>query len=158
MKYPSALIGIVWLLLVPPANGQNMPHQHDLRELPVEVKVPTIQLALYRDEKSGFNLHIHVEHYELEPPEFSDSQAPRVVQGHAHLFINGKKFSRIYSPYLHIPADALLQGINGLTVTLNDHQHSVWTKDNKQILATVFIDTRQDKPQIHYFSSSQSQP
>jgi len=158
MKYRLAIACMVVGLLMPEANAQNMPHQHDLRELPGDVEAPTIQLALYRDEKSGFNLHIQVEHYELEPPELAGSKAPAVVQGHAHLFINGKKFSRVYSPYLHIPADALLEGINGMTVTLNDHRHSVWTKDKKQILATVFLDTRQSNPQIHYFSSSQSKP
>lgn len=139
-------------------NAQTMPHLHDLRELPDSVVVPAIQLALYKDDKSGFNLHIQIEHYELEPPEQSELQASGIVQGHAHLFINGKKFSRVYAPYLHIPAEALLQGMNGLTVTLNDHSHSVWTKDGRQLLATVFVDTRPENPQIHYFSSTQSKP
>lgn len=141
-------------LAVTVANAQDMPHMHELREIPADVTTPKVELALYKDEKSGFNLHIQVENYELEPPELATSKAPAVIQGHAHVFINGKKFSRVYAPYLHIPADALQQGINGITVTLNDHDHRVWTRDNKQVLATVFLDTRQSKPQIHYFSSS----
>ena len=163
MRHFTAYVGLLFssLFLSAPTFSQNdMPadhnmaqHAHSKRELPKDRLTPALDIRLYPDAKAGFNLHLVTNHYEMEPPEFSKKTKAGHTQGHGHLFINGEKRERLYGHYFYLAPSELKEGINQITVTLNDHDHNLWAKDGKQILATIFLDTRKKEPIQHYMST-----
>ncbi len=129
-------------------------HAHKDEEMPVKLPTPQLSLSLQKDAMDGFNLILKTAHYQFIPPGISTiERGDQSLHGHAHLYINGKKISRIYSPYVHIPEKYLDKKINQLTLTLNSDRHGVWTKDKKQILATLFINPNQEPAVLHQFAT-----
>lgn len=58
-------------------------------------------------------------------------------EGHAHLFIDGKKIGRVYSNWYHI--NPLRQGSHTIRVTLNANDHSELALIDKPLDATLTI-------------------
>ena len=147
-------------------NMEGMVHDHKPISIPEGAETPKINIAIFQDKKDGFNLHISVANFELEPPEFESTfiTSPAqssiamnekfVVDGHAHLYVNGKKISRVYGNYLHLPSGLFNPGINMIMVSLNAHSHDVWTLNNNQIMATLIINPKLKKLVLQGFSSS----
>lgn len=133
----------------------NAPHLST--QIPEGLPLPQLELDLITDKMSGFNLHIEYNLFRISSPDLYDQEKDAeemTVAGHAHLFINGEKVQRVYGRYLHLDAKYFIRGINQITVTLNDHDHSVWSKNNKPVFATFFVNTER-KPMIqHYMSTS----
>lgn len=114
---------------------------------------------------SGYNLEIITARYDLGPPPktfttMEDLMAAHrneetcFLQGHAHLYINGEKVTRIYGRQLHLPAELFTDGMNQMNITLNNHAHMYWTKDNKEIIASAFVNTSlEDDFLLHRFDS-----
>ncbi|WP_299008494.1 hypothetical protein [uncultured Shewanella sp.] len=127
-------------------------HSHANKMIPEGAVEPKLDLQLLKDVKSGYNLHIIYDGFELEPPEFLDSPKDK-VEGHAHLFINGKKVQRIYGAYLHLDSSLFQVGVNSISVTLNSHDHDTWSIDGQPIVATYFINTQKTPFIQHYFSA-----
>ncbi|WP_299496197.1 hypothetical protein [uncultured Shewanella sp.] len=127
-------------------------HSHLNRNVPKNAVTPKLDLQLFVDSKSGYNLHILYEDFELESPEFLDLPK-RKVEGHAHLFINGKKVQRVYGAYLHLEPNLFEPGVNSISVTLNSHDHDTWSIDDKPIVATYFINNQVSPLIQHYFSA-----
>lgn len=130
----------------------NNKHSHSNKMIPEGVEEPKLDLELLKDAKSGYNLHIMYDGFELESPEFLDSPKGK-VEGHAHLFINGKKVRRIYGAYLHLDSSLFQIGVNSISVTLNSHEHDTWSIDGQPIVATYFINTQKTPFIQHYFSA-----
>jgi len=147
-------------------NMEGMVHDHKPIPLPEGAKTPQINIAIFKDEKDGFNLHIALANFELEPPEFESaliSPPPQltgtqkvnfIVDGHAHLYVNGKKISRVYGQYVHLPSTLFNPGINMIMVSLNAHSHDVWTLNENQIMSTLIINPKLEKLVLQGFSSS----
>ena len=139
------------------ANPQTSKTQHVHKEVEISnhTPVPQLKVQLYKDERDGFNLHINLINYEIEAPESAATDKTQtILEGHAHLFINGVKIRRLYSRYAHLNADLFNNGINMVTVTLNSHQHDTWTYNKRPLTSSVTIDNSKDNPFIHHFSSS----
>ncbi len=79
------------------------------------------KLQLNKDPMSGWNLYFEVENFQFAPE--NASKIHQKGEGHAHLMINGKKFSRLYSNWYHIPE--LNFKIKELEVTLNSNSHAM---------------------------------
>jgi hypothetical protein len=129
-------------------------HVHRQVPLPAGVAVPRLSVDLVADSTDGFNLHLTVEDFAFGPPEFAGRAPEGVLEGHAHLYVNGEKVARLYGLHHHLPAKLLRKGVNQVTVTLNAHSHDTWTVDGKPFLATVFVDPTRAPPVVHRFSSS----
>ena len=63
-------------------------------------------------------------------------------EGHAHLYVNGVKVARMYSPWHHLSTRLLREGINRLEVEFSTNDHSIWGIAGMPIGADVLIDTR----------------
>lgn len=135
------------------SESQPMEHAHSMIQIPEAVALPGMSLSLDRDKMSGFNLQIETQNFELEPPELAGCCDEKVLEGHAHIFINGVKIYRAYSPYIHLPADLFLPGINQIMVSLNDHEHNTWSLGSKMLMSTLVIDTTQEQFLKHRFVS-----
>ncbi len=129
-----------------------MVHDHQSVPVPDKAAIPKLEVQLFRDIKSGFNLHLKIMNFNIEPPEF-ESVEDNLLSGHAHLYINGEKIQRIYGRYVHLPEKLFRPGVNMIMVSLNAHNHDVWTKDNKQILASVAIQKDAEQFELTRFAS-----
>ncbi|WP_444936689.1 hypothetical protein ACJJIW_03240 [Microbulbifer sp. JMSA004] len=161
MKILRTLIvgSIIWGL-ANSATAQQDPHaghkgdQHPVVEIPLHNAAPRIELDIRRDKMSGYNLHINYDRFELESPRYANDTSEQFLEGHAHLYINGKKIQRVYGPDLHLPDKLFKPGFNQITVTLNAHDHSTWSRGGKRILATLFIQLDKRELILHRFSTS----
>lgn len=126
-------------------------HQHkslDIGDMPV----PKIELQVFRDAMDGINVSVNVQNYLLNAPDtmLKDS---KLLQGHAHVFVNGVKKQRLYGSDIHIPQDWLKAGVNQVAISLNSHQHENWVKDNNNIVGSVFINMALPELVLHNYSS-----
>ncbi len=133
---------------------QTVVHNHTPRLVPEGATLPQLQVYLHKDESNGFNLQLVVRNYQLESPELAGDAPNQLLEGHAHIMINGRKRIRLYSEWIHIDQSLLRKGTNQLTVTLNSHQHETWVISNQPVLSTVFFDPDMTEPVRHSFSSS----
>lgn len=111
------------------------PHSHGQLEIPPGQPVPTIQIQLHPDVVSGWNLEVQTTNFQFAPERVNQSNLP--FEGHAHLYINGEKVGRIYSPWFYIPQ--LPAGSTELTVQLNTNDHAVLTQNGEPIQATIQV-------------------
>lgn len=144
--------------------AMQMDHSHLPIAVPLNTTTPLLSLSLHNDTMSGYNLHLTLKNYHLIPPpndamSMSELMSASVnnktgfVEGHAHLYINGIKIQRVYGINLHLPAHHFKEGINTISVTLNNHGHMYWTAEEKKVVATLFIDTLADQVIKHKFES-----
>jgi len=136
-----------------------MDHSHMPINVPTTAEIPALSLHLTKDAMSGYNLALNIQKYTLIPPpevlsmpEMMNSTINATsgfIEGHAHLYINGVKIQRVYGKNIHLPQGLFKEGINTVSVTLNNHGHMYWVAKDKKILATLYIN--QDKtPFITY--------
>lgn len=160
----SLLLILIWLNAHPVAgvtknmdmsgmDHSGMVHDHMPREIPANAAIPAISLQLYRDAKDGFNLHLQLANFNIAAPEF-DKPIGQLLSGHAHLYINGEKIQRLYGRYNHLPSNLFKPGVNVVMVSLNAHNHDVWTYNAQQIMASIAIKPALDNFAIAQFSSS----
>ena len=96
--------------------------------------IPSIkQLVLTKDPMSGWNLFIDTENFRFSPDHVGTAHVPG--EGHAHLYINGQKVARLYSPWFYLPAteDPMLE----IKVTLNANSHEVMQRKGKSIALSM---------------------
>ena len=89
-------------------------------ELPAGPAAPTLDLQLAKDAKSGWNLHIATTNFRFAPERAS--RANRAGEGHAHVYVDGRKIARLYGPWFHL--DGLPPGKAEIAVTLIANDHS----------------------------------
>jgi len=89
----------------------------------------------------------------MKPPEEAslENDPKALLEGHAHLFINGQKILRLFGEHTRLPMSLFTAGINQIMVSSNDHYHQVWTAEDNEIYANLIINTLK-KPvvQSHY--------
>lgn len=126
---------------------ETAPDGHPLRELPA-AEAPSLELTAEPDSHDGWNIHLSTERFEFTPQE-SGSPASG-GQGHAHLYIDGKKHARLYGPWFHLPADAVPEERHTLLVTLNADDHTTWAADAEAVQAEAELDgTEAAEPHDH---------
>jgi hypothetical protein len=88
-------------------------------EVGAEPTPPSIKLIAHKDPKAGWNLQVQVDNFRFAPEHASTAHV--LGEGHAHLYIDGKKVTRLYGEWYHIPA--LSPGTHKIMVTLNANSH-----------------------------------
>ena len=94
--------------------------------------VPNVQLSVEKDDHSGWNLHLDMSNFEFSPENCGDEH--KMGYGHAHLYLNGQKIARLYSPWYHL--SDLEPGTYELTVSLNSNNHGLYVNNGKAIVST----------------------
>jgi hypothetical protein len=120
-------------------------HKHPSLEIPAGIPVPEVKVHVIPDINGGWNIHIATKNFKFAP---SKSGSPdEMGEGHAHLYINGKKAARVYSHWFHTP---LPSGTNKIRVTLNSNTHRDYYVEGKPIAAEVEVsEDRQVTPHQH---------
>lgn len=107
---------------------------HGLFEIAAE-NAPLVTLHVQKDALSGWNVEVQTEGFEFRPNGVNSE--PILGEGHGHIYVNGEKLARLYSPHFHL-AD-LPPGTNEIRVTLNAHDHSAFTVNGEEISASARV-------------------
>lgn len=111
----------------------NMTHAPvDVSDWPAK---PTLTLTAHKDPMSGWNLHIEPTNFSFSPEHVNT--ANKIGEGHAHLFIDGNKITRLYAGWYYL--NNLTPGIHTVTVTLNANDHGELELKGQAVTASIEI-------------------
>ncbi|HEY9688743.1 MAG TPA: hypothetical protein V6D46_02035 [Coleofasciculaceae cyanobacterium] len=110
-------------------------HSHQRVEIPAGQPLPSVVLAIQPDRMKGWNLHIQVQNFQFTPEQIDRPGAWNT--GHAHLYVNGRKLTRLYGPWYYL--DALPSGENQIVVTLNTNGHEELYANGQRIEARAIV-------------------
>ena len=104
-------------------------HAHKQIEVSSFQNIPKLSLEVSRDAVGGWNIHIIPEHFRFTPENVN--KAPTPGEGHAHLYVDGKKIARLYSAWFHL--GSLAPGPHTIRVTLNANNHADLVLNGKPV-------------------------
>lgn len=122
------------LLEMNPTASPSGSHPHGTVE--AEQPVPTVELIVHPDARQGWNLEVQVTHFRFAPEQVNQANTPQA--GHAHLYINGDKITRLYGSWYYL--ESLPAGQHELTVQLNTNEHDILTNNGQPIESTVVLE------------------
>jgi hypothetical protein len=125
-----------------------MQHPHSKYEVALE-NAPKVELVVTEDAKSGYNIKILTTDFIFTPESVNGENV--IGEGHAHLYVDGEKVGRLYSPYYHY--DGSFEGTKTFSVTLNANDHGEYAIDGEVISTEVQI-THNSSDQKHQDSHS----
>lgn len=145
------LLGVTSVLIALPLNSlaqenmnlhHEMPHQtndnhheHGTFMIPKGELIPTVKLVVHNDSKKGWNLEVKITNFTFAPDKVN--QESKFNEGHAHIYINGKKLTRLYGNWYYL--ESLPSGKNELKVSLNTNNHETLVSEGKMIEDAVII-------------------
>ncbi len=105
---------------------------HPKFEVPAGSPPPEIMLHSYKDSMGGWNIHLMTKNFKFSPEMAGKDDV--MGEGHAHLFINGKKAARVYGDWAHI---SIGKGTNKIKVNLTTNSHKDYYHNGKAIEAEI---------------------
>ena len=87
------------------------------------------------DPVSGVNVRIIPEGFTFSPENVNGEHMDG--EGHAHIYVDGVKFSRVYTPWLHL--DGLEPGRREISVTLNANNHDAYAWNGAAVEAAAHV-------------------
>jgi hypothetical protein len=110
-------------------------HKHGKLDVVGHDVLPTVDIEVMKDAGGGYNVHIKTSNFKFTPARIDQ---PNVVgEGHAHLYVNGKKINRVYGHWYHL--GKLAPGRHEVKVTLNANQHDTYYHDGKEVADSVTV-------------------
>ncbi len=118
--------------------------EHSVRVIPPNApNPPEVKIRLERDahDPSGVNLFLEVKNFRFTPEEVNKTS--KIHEGHAHLYVNGKKRTRLYGRAHFI--QGLPRGAVQIRVTLNTNKHEDLSHKGRLIQDTAEFHNRTEK-------------
>ena len=119
--------------------GQMAAGQHGMAHGAIEVgnapNPPTVKVAVRPDAKAGWNLQVQTQNFRWAPERASAQHV--AGEGHAHLYIDGKKITRLYGEWYFLPS--LRPGSHMIRVTLNANTHEDYTVGGRLVEDVVTV-------------------
>ncbi len=117
--------------------GHHAAHDHGEHGLlEAEGPAPGLAIELQPDPMSGWNLKLTTTHFRFAPEAASRQHRPG--EGHAHIYVDGKKLARLYGHWFHIPK--LAPGQREIKVSLNSNDHRSYARKGKAITASLTVE------------------
>lgn len=116
-------------------HGDHDRHSHGMLSIPAGQPVPEVVVDIFPDPVAGWNLQVQTANWTFAPEAVNTTS--NLTEGHAHLYVNGEKVTRIYSEWHYIPS--LPPGEHVLTVGLNANGHERLMYDGEPIAASVKV-------------------
>ena len=115
----------------------NDDHSHEtVYEVPENEPVPSIAMTITPDTtNTSFNVQLETTNFTFTPENVNGDH--EAGEGHAHLYVDGVKIARMYSPWFHI--GELETGTHTITATLNTNDHQVYSSSGSEISTTQTI-------------------
>lgn len=101
---------------------------HPRLDLPANMPAPEVMIHASKDDMGGWNFHLMTTNFKFTPENAGKDDV--LGEGHAHLYINGKKVARVYNNWFHT---TLVKGENKVKVTLNSNSHKDYYFQGKQV-------------------------
>lgn len=121
-----------------PADAATAGHDHGAPvSLASGAQAPSVRVTLTPDPVSGWNLHAPTSNFAFAPEKAGAAHVPG--EGHAHVYVDGDKIARLYSPWMHL--GALPEGAT-VEVTLNSNDHRPLEVDGKPVAASTAVPAR----------------
>ncbi len=111
------------------------PMHHGTLAIPPGQPVPTITLKVSADAMEGVNVQVQVTNFQFAPERVNTTSL--TTEGHAHIYVDGKKVARLYGTWYHLTN--LKPGQRKITVSLNANGHEQLTYEGKPIEASQVI-------------------
>ena len=108
-------------------------HGHQAIDVANWPATPSLTLTAYKDLVSGWNLHIVPKHFKFAPNNVNTPSRPG--EGHAHLYINGEKMTRLYAQWYYL--NNLAPGKHTITISLNANDHGPLEINGEPIETTI---------------------
>ncbi|MGC3940312.1 hypothetical protein ACOTTU_21110 [Roseobacter sp. EG26] len=124
---------------IPEDHSTHFTHDHSAAHGTIEVDprlAPSVEIEVVRDVMSGWNVYLDVQNFRFAPDRVN--LAPVQNEGHAHLYLDGEKLTRLYGIAYHIAG--LPEGEHVFSVSLNANDHSEFTLGGVPISASVTIE------------------
>ena len=131
MKFVITIL-ISFFLSINPNLAQHKDDGHTHKSIEARNPYPSVDIKIMKDTSSGYNLQLITKNFKFTPEKINAANI--MNEGHAHLYINGKKI-RLYSEWFHIDDDLLTQPINQIRITLNSNDHSEYTVNSRPVEA-----------------------
>ncbi|MEM6998137.1 MAG: hypothetical protein AAF413_04470 [Patescibacteria group bacterium] len=96
---------------------------------------PSVSISVTEDAKSGWNVQLATDRFEFTPESVNSENV--VGEGHAHLYVDGKKVARLYGSTFHYPEN--FDGTREFRVTLNANDHGEYAVDGQVVEASLDI-------------------
>ena len=112
-------------------------HAHDSIEVPEGTPAPTLSIEALPDAKSGYNVRIETTNFEMLAENVNLNPTPG--EGHAHIYVNDEKISRVYGEWFHLDGKLFKAGENTIKVSLNANDHSQWSVGGESIEIEVVV-------------------
>lgn len=117
-------------------DGHGGGHHHGTMEIPAGQPIPAVSVAVREDSVKGWNLEVQLENFTLTPENVNLANRPG--EGHAHIYINGEKITRLYSNWYYL--GELPPGRHEITVSLNSNQHDTLAHNGQPIQSTAIVE------------------
>ena len=114
------------------ANGE---HDHPAFPVDPALPIPSLTHLVVPDAIDGYNVQILSKNFIFTPASINRENIAN--EGHAHIYVNGAKVSRVYSNWFHLPSAFLQPGVNAVTVTLNANDHSTLAMPDGGLIAST---------------------
>ena len=110
-------------------------HTHDDPE-PLEADSPmSLELTAHSDTGGAYNLQVVPIGFTFSGDNVNRSHV--AGEGHAHVYVDGKKITRMYVPWIALPA--LDPGMHTIRVSLNTNDHRGYTWNGNPVEASVEV-------------------
>lgn len=110
-------------------------HSHGMMAIPVGQPIPEVAIEVFADPVGGWNVQVQTANWTFAPERVNASSMPN--EGHAHLYLNGEKITRLYGEWYYLPS--LPPGEHVLTVGLNANGHEMLMHNGEAIAASVKV-------------------
>lgn len=111
-------------------------HEHGMIEISAGQPVPAVDLTIHPDPLQGWNLEVNVTNFQFAPDRLDQPSDP--AEGHAHLYVNGEKITRLYGNWYYL--ESLPPGRHEITVSLNANGHEALMHNGQPIADTEVLD------------------
>ena len=112
---------------------------HSMKHGKVEVaaeNAPTVKMIVTEDDQSGWNIKLETKNFKFTPENVNKKNVDG--EGHAHLFIDGKKITRMYGENFYYGGS--FDGKKTFKVGLNANDHSEYAIGSKVISDSVKVE------------------
>ncbi len=123
------------------SDDETMPESDDHSEMShgmYEVEAanaPSVTVAAEEDAVSGWNVTLTTENFTFTPENVNDENIAN--EGHAHLYVDGKKVARLYGSTFHYSEP--FDGTKTFKVILNANDHSEYAIDGVVISDSIEV-------------------
>lgn len=123
------------------AKRESMAHPHF--EI-AQTSAPSVMLHANQDPNGGWNIYLMTDKFTFTPENSGKDDV--AGEGHAHLFLNGKKIARVYSNWFHLN---LPKGKNKLKANLTTNSHKDYASQGQLIAHEIELNEERGNTDQH---------